>query len=67
MDPQAYQALVLAKALELYAHTGMKANRAYTPSAMMRTAARITGLRFRARDYLVAANALRALVPNHGN
>jgi len=54
-----YGALVMAKALELYAKTGMRVNRAYTPSAMMRTAQNVTGKKFKARDYVGAAKALR--------
>jgi hypothetical protein len=46
-----YQAAVIKSALKLYARTGMKANRAYTPSNMMRMATIITGQKFKARDY----------------
>lgn len=53
-----YGATVVASALRLYARTGIKANRAYTPKAMMQTAARITGKTFKPRDYLGAATAL---------
>ena len=53
---------VLASGLRLYARTGMKPNRAYTPSAMMRAAAVHTGQKFSARDYLGAAAALEARV-----
>lgn len=62
IDPQAYRVVVIVQALELYARTGMRVNRAYTPSAMMRAAAEITGRHFRARDYLGAARALREMV-----
>lgn len=57
----AYQCITIAAALRLYARTGMKVNRAYTPAAMMRAASTFTGMKFRARDYMAAANALRAL------
>ena len=57
MTPQQYQAVVVAKALRLYAKTGLKVNTAYTPKAMLATAERITGKKFR-RDYLAAAEAL---------
>lgn len=60
--PQAYQALVIAKALELYAKTGIRVNRAYTPTAMIRMATKLTGQHFPARGYLQAAAALRELV-----
>lgn len=58
-DPRKYQAIVIASALDLYRKTGMKANRAYTPSAMMKAASQITGRKFKARDYETAAIALR--------
>lgn len=54
-----YQATVIASGLDLYRKTGMKPNRAYTPKAMMATAAAITGKKFKARDYEGAAKALR--------
>jgi len=53
---------VIASALRLYAKTGMKANRAYTPKAMMKAAESHTGLKFKARDYIGAAEALEAKV-----
>jgi hypothetical protein len=59
VSPRVYQALAIAKALEAYALYGLKVNRAYTPSAMMRTASSITGKRFAARDYTGAAAALK--------
>lgn len=59
IDPQAYQRLVIARALEFYARTGTKVNTAYTPKNMMAAAARLTGKTFKARDYAGAAKALR--------
>lgn len=55
---EVYRAAVIASGLRLYAATGMKPNRAYTPSAMMRAARSITGRAFKARDYEGAAAAL---------
>lgn len=55
-----YRASAIASALRFYARTGMQANRAYTPSAMMKAAAQITGQKFKARDYAGAADALTA-------
>jgi hypothetical protein len=55
---QGYQALVIAKALEMYARYGMTPNRAYTPTNMLATASRITGIKFKRGQYLDAANAL---------
>jgi hypothetical protein len=54
-----FQATIIAHALEFYAKTGMKVNRAYTPANMMRTASSITGKKFKSRAYLEAAHALR--------
>lgn len=60
----AYAAIVIAHGLELYAATGIKPNRAYTPANMMKMAMKITGRRFKARDYRGAALALKEYV--HG-
>jgi len=53
-----YRATVFASALRLYAKTGIKVNRAYTPTAMMKVATEITGVKFKARDYEGAAEVL---------
>jgi len=58
----AYRALVIAKGLETYAATGMKLNRAYTPKNMMKAAEGITGKKYRARDYTIAAMDIRAML-----
>lgn len=58
-NPAVFQAVVLAKALDLYARTGLQANRAYTPKAMLATAERITGHKFHGRRYAEAADTLR--------
>jgi len=62
-----YRAIVLASGLKLYAKTGMRPNRAYTPTAMMREAARITGKRFKPRAYLEAARQLELWVQRTAN
>lgn len=54
-----YQALVISNALKLYAQTGLRANRSYTPRNMMKAAHAITGLTFKARDYMGASEALK--------
>ena len=54
-----YRATVIAGGLRLYAKTGMQPNRAYTPRAMMDAAREITGKKFKARDYIGAADALK--------
>jgi hypothetical protein len=55
-----YRAIVIASALRLYAQHRIKANRAYTPSAMLLAATAITGKVFRRGQYLEAAAALDA-------
>ncbi len=60
-EVNAYQCIVVAKALRFYAKTRMQVNRAYTPKNMMLTAEKLTGQKFKARDYLGAAAALEAM------
>lgn len=54
-----YGMTVLASGLTMYAKCGMIPNRAYTPKRMMEWAAKLTGKKFKARDYLGAAEALK--------
>lgn len=53
-----FQCKVIASGLRLYAKTGMKPNAHYTPKNMMAAATRLTGKKFKARDYMGAADAL---------
>jgi|ERR1700743_1607974 len=53
-----FRAYVIASALKLYAETGMKANRTYTPLAMIKAANQITGHVYRRGQYNMAAAAL---------
>lgn len=53
-----FRATALASGLRLYAKTGMKPNRAWTPTAMLKTAESITGLKFKRGEYEKAAQAL---------
>ena len=53
-----YAATVLQKGIELYAKSGLKVNKAYTPGAMIASARYITGEPIRARDYAGAVAAL---------
>jgi hypothetical protein len=53
-----YQATSLKVALRTYANTGMKVNRMWTPTAMMRMASRITGKTYHRRAYGQAADDL---------
>ena len=57
-DPKVYQAVVLAKALKLYHTTKIKANRAYTPTNMLRTASSITNIKYKRGEYMRAHNDL---------
>ncbi len=66
MNPTTFQACVIARALDTYAATGRKVNRAYTPKAMMNTATKITGKVFLARDYTGAAQELREWAATQG-
>lgn len=64
VDPRTFQYLTIASALELWAKHKIRANRAYTPKAMIRTASSLLGKKFAARDYLGAAAELRKAVAN---
>lgn len=55
-----YAMTALASALKLYARTGLKVNRAYTPKAMLEAASRYTGQTFKRGQYMEASDALRA-------
>ena len=62
---KAYQMTVMASGLRLYARTGLRPNRAYTPSAMVRTARALLSPevpKLGARDYFGWADALTAAV-----
>jgi hypothetical protein len=53
-----FQAIAIKGALKLYANTGIKVNRAYTPKNMMLMVTKITGKKLGARDYLGGVEAL---------
>lgn len=55
---QVFRAKTIATALRLYAKTGMKVNRAYTPTNMLTTATAITGQKFKRGQFEQAAQAL---------
>ena len=60
-DPNVFRAVVIEHALRLYAKTGMKANRMYTPTNMLKAAASMTGFTYKRGQYLQAADDLKAL------
>jgi hypothetical protein len=51
-----YRATALIVALRMYASCRLRANRAWTPSAMLRMAERFTGKSYKRGHYLEAAN-----------
>lgn len=55
---EVFRARVIANGLRLYARTGMKPNRAYTPTAMIKAANEITGHVYCRGQYEAAAAAL---------
>lgn len=61
-DVNIFRGVVIASALRFYAMTGMRINRAYTPTAMLRAAAKIKGRKFKRGQYLEAADAITAVV-----
>lgn len=54
-----FACLTVASALALYAKTGIKVNRAYTPSAMLAFVERTTGVKFKRTQYAEAAQYLK--------
>ena len=48
----------IASGLRLYARTGMKPNRVWTPTAMLRAASSMTGTKYKRGEYLKAAEDL---------
>jgi len=57
-----YRAVVIKQALQLYAKTGMKVNRAYTPTAMLKAAEGITGITYKRGQYEKAASDINAIL-----
>jgi len=57
-----FQAIVVKNAIKLYRDTGMKANSAYTPTNMKLTAEKITGKKFKARDWDAMISAIEEVL-----
>lgn len=53
-----FVAVTLKSGLKLYRKTGMKPNRAWTPTNMLRKTEEITGKKFKRGQYLEAEQAL---------
>lgn len=64
-DTNIFRAMAVSRALRFYAKTGMKVNSMYTPRNMMGAATQVTGKKFKARDYVGAADALTEWVKNN--
>ena len=62
-----FVAITLKSALKMYAATGIKPNRAWTPTAMLRKAEAITGKRFKRGQYAEAIAALETWLAARGN
>ena len=67
---EAFRAIAIAQALKLYAKTGMKVNRAYTPTRMLAVASSMTGKTYKRGQYAQAgedlqnwADAIKAKLP----
>lgn len=58
-DVEIFRAAAIASALDLYARTGIRVNRAYTPTAMLKAANQITGHVYKRGQYAAAAAGLR--------
>lgn len=61
-----FQAIIIKNAIKLYRNTGMKANRAYTPTNMLRTAGNITGKTYKRGQLEQAQADLEALLNAEG-
>jgi len=57
-----YVAITLKHGLKLYAKTGMKPNRAWTPTRMLAKATELTGKKYKRGAYLEAAADLETLL-----
>jgi hypothetical protein len=63
-DVDIFRLLAIASGLRLYAKTGMKPNRAYTPTAMLNAATQLTKKKYKRGEYVKAADDLTELA-NH--
>jgi hypothetical protein len=63
---QTYRAITLKHALRLYAKAGIKPNRMWTPTNMLKAAGIITGRTYRRGQYELAITELDAWLALHG-
>jgi hypothetical protein len=59
-----YRAIVIKHALLLYAKTGMKPNRAYTPTRMLQVATEYTGNHYKRGQHAIAAADMQLWIEN---
>ena len=57
-----FRFVAVAKALKLYGKTGIRANRSYTPKAMLAVAKELTGMSYRYGQYLEAADHMEKML-----
>jgi hypothetical protein len=62
-----YRAIALKHGLKLYADCGIKPNRMWTPTAMLKAAGGITGKTYKRGQYQMAVFDLTAWINEHGS
>lgn len=62
-----YQAIAVKHAIRFYAKTGMKVNRAYTPTAMLALASKITGHPYKRGQFAQAVADLELWIAANGS
>ena len=62
-----FRAITLKSAIKFYAKTGMKVNRAYTPTAMLKAAGQITGHPYRRGQFAQAVADLELWIAQNGS
>jgi len=61
-----YRAITIKHGLKFYAKTGVKPNRGWTPTAMLRAAGEITGNTYKRGEYDRASADLQAWIDANG-
>ena len=61
-----YRAIAIRSGLKLFVQTGLKPNRAWTPTAMLKAAGEITGAKYRRGQYQHAIAGLTEWIEKHG-
>ena len=63
---ETFRAISLKAGLQLFSKTGMKPNRAWTPTAMLKAAGTITGKVYKRGQYDLAVTDLDAWIDSNG-